>query len=35
MSGSDMEETGAQRRDIGDMLTEVAAGAALIPMIDP
>jgi len=30
-----MDETGAQGRDIGDMLREVAEGAALIPMIDP
>ncbi len=35
MSGADMDETGAQEREIGDMLKEVAAGAALIPLVDP
>jgi hypothetical protein len=33
VSSSDMDDMGAQPRDITDMLREVAAGAQLVPFI--
>lgn len=30
-----MEETGARHRTIAEMLAEVAAGAQLVPFVDP